>query len=115
MTISIDRENITHIEVYYRGLGPKTLYYSDHKDILDSLFDMFSGDYKYYGSWRMPETAGTGVNTFIFYSNREEICKISVLDFRVLTSTMWKRTFYTYTHRGNTLDLTDFYAYLNGL
>jgi len=118
MTISIDRESVSYIKISYHGFGWKTVNYSEHKDALDSLFDMLSGEYEYIGNWRMPEASGTGTGAIEVYNqNRELVNSILYLDYRILVSknpsNKRNRAFYTYRNIHGTLDFNDFYSYID--
>ena len=123
MTISIDRESVSHIVIYY-GISPRKVDYSEHKVALDSVFDMLSGDYDYSGTWRRPDTAGTGMcSIFLYNQNKELICTINYMNNRVYiianqsiphNSKMYANKMYAYRHKTNIIDFSDFYAYMDG-
>jgi hypothetical protein len=114
LNISIDRESINNIVVNSCGLGPKTVYYSDHKEALDSLFSMISGEYEYIGNWKRPDTSGGGPYTIALYDhNKDLIDTIYYMDYRIFVGTIWRDKFCTYKHKEKMLDFNEFHIYLD--
>lgn len=117
MTISIDKENVGYIGIYY-GISPIKIDYFAHKGALDPLFDMLSGEYEYSGKIRLRnDVSGGGPNIIAIYNENGELSHlIRYADFRIYVSanpnSARNRSFYTYIHSERVLDFNDFYAYL---
>ena len=115
--LKIDQENISRVEVSCRGLAPVTLQYSEHKPVLDALFEQLSGNYHSTGIWNRGHTDGGGPYTILLKDAAGNTStEIMYMNGQIVVSTIWKNIYRTYVPDHNTyLDFTDFYAYLDSI
>ena len=127
MTVALNREDIKFIISNSRqSAGAIILYYAEHKEALDSLFDMITGEYAYAGVWRPPAGGGIGPNSLMVYSHDHELLfDIGLFSDSYITvpsgtssflsrisDGLFREKFYVYVHHEDKPLFSDFFQYL---
>lgn len=120
ITVQIDSKQVSYLEAYCLGLGPRTVRTEDDPELVLALIEMFNGEYSYYDTLEIPIIFSAGdPYSVIFYDNsRNEIIKLSFMDDELYVvhknGKSDARSYDRYKHTEHPLDFASFYQAVYG-
>lgn len=114
ISIEIDPDGLTYIVGYCGGYGPKMLQYREHKDMIDRVVEMVSGEYVYQETWSDESRSGGGPNLIEFYTeDGGKEYEIRYVDGMIAVATNDDNKYYLYGKADAIVSFDDFEEYLN--
>lgn len=116
ITVQIDSKQVSYLEAYCLGLGPRTVRTEDDPELVLALIEMFNGTYSYYDTWEIPQKiSGGGPYSVTLYDNsKKEIMTLCFMDDKLYAVHKEGKSFDRYKHTGHSLDFAAFYETVYG-
>ena len=115
-TVQIDSKQVSYLEAYCLGLGPRTVRMEDDPELVLALIEMFNGTYSYYDTWKIPQkVSGGGPYSITLYdTSKNEIMNLRFMDDKLYVLHKEGKSFDRYKNMEHSLDFASFYLTVYG-
>ena len=114
LSVNISNENLAHIVCCSRGLGPRTLEYPEHREIIDSTISGINGEYQYVRSFTNRGVSGGGPYVmYLFDHDGNLIDSIYYMNGYIYVPSVFKGRYLVYKNKNTVVDLSSWEKYLD--